>query len=209
LLLVIGVYFYLDRLVVDFQPLPPAEHPGRIVRRISPRSLVNTGAVLMVVVAAFFTVYSRTPGSPLPDRALVQSNLDLVTKLVQKTSQEGGEVLFLTDRHLLTFGTLNGVRLIPEYERVFLMEAAMSNAQPYLGQFYRDLEDQRFALIISEPLSTHYKSPLESFGSENNAWVRRVSQQVLCYYHPLETLRKVQIQILIPRVNVRQTCPVN
>ena len=79
----------------------------------------------------------------------------------------------------------------------------------YLGQFYRDLEDQRFALIISEPLSTHYKSPQDSFGSENNAWVRRVSQYVLCYYHPLETLRKVQMQILIPRVNVRKTCPAN
>ena len=161
----------------------------------------------MVIVSAFFTVYSRNPPAPFPDPALVQSSLEQITQLAQKTSQEGGEVLFLTDRHLLTFGMLDGVKLIPEYERVFLMEAAMSGAPDYLEQFYRDLEQQRFSLIISEPLSTHYKSPQDSFGSENNAWVRRVSQYVLCYYHPLETLRKVQMQILIPRVNVRKSCP--
>jgi hypothetical protein len=209
LLLVIGVYFYLERIEIDFQALSPAEQPGWIARKLSPRSLVNGGAILMVIVSAFFTVYGRTPPSPLPDRTLVQSDLDQVTKLAQKTSKEGGEVLFLTNRHLLTFGMLDDVRLIPEYERVFLMEAAMSNATDYLGQFYRDLKEQRFALIISEPLSTRYKSPQESFGSENNAWVRRVSQYVLCYYHPLVTLRKVQMQILIPRVNVRKSCPAN
>jgi len=207
LLLIIGIYFYLDRVEVDFLALPPAERSSWISQKLPPSSLVTGGAILMVIVPALFTVYSRIPPSPLPDPAVVQSSLDQVNKLAHKTSQEGGEVLFLTDRHLLTFGMLDGVELIPEYERVFLMEAAMSNAPDYLGQFYRDLEGQRFALIISEPLSTHYKSPQDSFGSENNAWVRRVSQYVLCYYHPLETLRKVQMQILIPRVNVRKTCP--
>lgn len=207
LLLVIGIYFYLEKVDVDFQILLPAEHPGWIAQKLSPRSLVNGGAILMVIVSGFFTVYSRMPPSPFPDPALVQASLEQVTKLAQKASQEGGEVLFLTDRHLLTFGMLDDIKLIPEYERVFLMEAAMSNAPDYLGQFYRDLEQQRFSLIISEPLSTHYKSPQDSFGSENNAWVRRVSQYVLCYYHPLETLRKVQMQILIPRVNVRTNCP--
>jgi hypothetical protein len=209
LLLVIGVYFYLDRVASDFSSVPNVDQPGWMTQKISPQTFVNAGAILMVLISAFFTVYARIPPTPLPDRAQVQANLDQVIKLAQKTSQNGGEVLFLTDRHLLTFGMLENVRLIPEYERVFLMEAAMSNAQPYLGQFYRDLENQRYAMIISEPLSTQYKSPLDSFGSENNAWVRRVSQQVLCYYYPLATLRKVQMQILMPRVNIRKSCPAN
>ncbi len=128
-------------------------------------------------------------------------------KHVYETDQQGGEVLFLTNRHLLTFGMIEGVPLVPEYERVFLMEAAMSNAQDYLGQLRKDLEQHRFALIVSEPLSTRYKSPQSSFGSENNAWVRRVSQIILCYYTPVETLRDVQMQVLVPREKVRKSCP--
>jgi hypothetical protein len=207
LLLVIGVNFYLNKLEVDFPQLSTAEPAGQTLRRPSAGALLNAGAILMVIVSAFFTVFSRTPPSGLPDPAIVQDGLDTVLSHVQDASQEGGEVLFLTDRHLLTFGMVDGVELIPEYERVFLMEAAMSNATEYLGRFREDLEQHRFALIISEPLSTRYKSPQASFGSENNAWVRRVSQVILCYYYPVETLRDIQIQILVPRLKDRKNCP--
>lgn len=209
LLLIVGMYFYLDRVNADFGAPPAAEQPHPILRRLPPEALMNGGAALMVIASAFFTVYSRKPPSPFPDPAVVQAGLEQVTKFAQRASQQGGEVLFLTNRHLLTFGMIEGVKLAPEYERVFLMEAAMSNAVDYLGQFRKDMEQQRFAVIISEPLSTRYKSPHESFGSENNAWVRRVSQVVLCYYYPVETLRELQMQILIPRANVRKNCPTN
>jgi hypothetical protein len=201
------VNFYLNKLEVDFPQLSTAEPAGQTLRRPSAGALLNAGAILMVIVSAFFTVFSRTPPSCLPDPAIVQDGLDTVLSHVQDASQEGGEVLFLTDRHLLTFGMVDGVELIPEYERVFLMEAAMSNATEYLGRFREDLEQHRFALIISEPLSTRYKSPQASFGSENNAWVRRVSQVILCYYYPVETLRDIQIQILVPRLKDRKNCP--
>jgi hypothetical protein len=207
LLLLIGVHFYLGRLAVDFPEPGPAPDPTPMESKQAARIIFNSGAILMVIVSAFFTVFARTPPTPLPDRALVQQNLDVVLKHVYEANQKGGEVLFLTDRHLLTFGIIEGVPLIPEYERVFLMEAAMSNAQDYLGQLHKDLEQHRFALIISEPLSTRYKSPQSSFGSENNAWVRRVSQTILCYYTPVETLREVQMQVLVPREKVRKSCP--
>jgi hypothetical protein len=208
LLLIVGMYFYLDRVKADFGA-PPAEQPRPALRRLPPEALINGGVALMVIASAFFTVYSRKPPAPFPAPAVVQAGLEQVTKFAQRASQQGGEVLFLTNRHLLTFGMIEGVKLAPEYERVFLMEAAMSNAVDYLGQFRKDMEQQRFAVIISEPLSTRYKSPHESFGSENNAWVRRVSQIVLCYYYPVETLRELQMQILIPRANVRKNCPTN
>jgi hypothetical protein len=207
LLLLIGVHFYLGRVAVDFPEPGYAPVPTLIESKQPAAALFNSGVILMVIILAFFTLYARTPPTPLPDRALVQQNLDVVLKRVYEANQLGGEVLFLTDRHLLTFGMIQGVPLVPEYERVFLMEAAMSNAQDYLGRLYKDLKQQRFALIVSEPLSTRYKSPQSSFGSENNAWVRRVSETILCYYTPVETLRDVQMQVLVPREKVRKGCP--
>jgi len=207
LLLIIGVNFYLSRVESDFPPPPAEAPPQQLLRQPTSRALVSTGMILMVIVSAFFTVFSRQPPLAPPDSAVVQQNLDVVLERVKEARQKGGEVLFLTNRHLLTFGMVEDVPLIPEYERVFLMEAAMSNAPDYLARFRQDLEQQRFALIVSEPLSTHYKSPLDSFGSENNAWVRRVSQVILCYYYPVETLREVQMQVLVPREKVRKNCP--
>lgn len=121
------------------------------------------------------------------------------------------EVLFISERQLLTFGYLRGVRLVPDYERVFLMEMAMANNQAYLQQFYRDLREHRFALIINEPLYITTKGKPLRFGEENDAWVERVSKPLLCYYKPIQQgrmlLMGVEIQILEPRARPSEGCP--
>lgn len=120
------------------------------------------------------------------------------------------EVLFISERQLLTFGYLRGVSLVPDYERVFLMEMAMANNQAYLQQFYRDLRAHRFALIVNEPLYTTTKGSPVRFGEENDAWVERVSKPLLCYYKPIQQARMllmgVEIQVLEPRSKPAEGC---
>jgi hypothetical protein len=123
--------------------------------------------------------------------------------VTQDVSQQQGEVLFLSNRHLLTFGEIEGVRLAPEYERVFLMEMAMAGEQEQLEAFHNDLKNQRFALIISEPLYDQQKDESAIFGEENNAWVSQVSQVVLCYYEEVKLARYVHLQLLVPRSSVQ------
>lgn len=122
----------------------------------------------------------------------------------------GQEVLFISERQLLTFGYLQGVSLVPEYERVFLMEMAMADNQPYLQQFYRDLRAHRFALIVNEPLYITTKGSPVRFGEENDAWVERVSKALLCYYKPIQQARMllmgVEIQVLEPRSKPAEGC---
>ena len=106
---------------------------------------------------------------------------------------------FITERHLVTFGQIN-VPLVPEYERVTLMEAAMSNNQPILSQFYADLQSHRFALIVSGKENLIVKED-ESFAEENNVWNERVSPYILCYYEPvaLFELEISRFQVFAPR----------
>jgi hypothetical protein len=110
-----------------------------------------------------------------------------------------GEVLFMDQRQLLTFGYVKNVPLVPEYEKKVLMNAAMGANANYFATLYAELEARRFSLIISEPLRAPVKDSNFQFGEENNAWVEWVVEPVLCYYEEIETFRSAQIQLLVPR----------
>lgn len=113
-----------------------------------------------------------------------------------------GEILFMDQRQLLTFGYITEVPLVPEYDKKVLIDKALSSDAKYFEDFYRDLAAQRFSLIITNPLHERIKTDAAEFGEENNAWVKWVSTPILCYYEPLYTLRKVTVQILGPRQDI-------
>ena len=119
-------------------------------------------------------------------------------------AQTRGEVLFMDQRQLLTFGYLEDIKLVPEYEKKYVMDQAMAGNAAFFQQFYRDLADQRFALIVSEPLFTRSQDRSDAFGEENNAWVQWVSRPLLCYYKPSEKLKKVKVHLMVPREDVTE-----
>lgn len=109
-----------------------------------------------------------------------QNQLQQLKTLVEAAN---GPVLFTTERHLVTFGQID-VAMIPQYERVTLMEAAMSNNRKMLESFYADLRARRFALIVSGKENLFVKEG-EPFAEENNAWNMRISPYILCDYEPV------------------------
>jgi len=116
-----------------------------------------------------------------------------------KLALSEGAVLFLDQRQLLTFGFITGVPLVPEYDKKVLMEQALASNRAYFEGFYRDLQEGRFLLIITQPLSTPKKGSDYQFGEENNAWVRWVANPLLCYYRVKQTFPEVNVQLLVPR----------
>ena len=108
-----------------------------------------------------------------------------------------GDVLFMYERHLLTFRIIPEVRLIADYEVVTLMEMAISGNEAYLGQYYEDLETHRFAAIVAHPQNLGVETG--DFIEENDAWNRLVGQPLLCQYKPALTLDYSNVQILVPR----------
>lgn len=132
------------------------------------------------------------------DRVATDQDLQKLQRIVSETIANGGEVLFVTERQLLTFGDLQNILLVPEYEQVELMEMAMSGNRDYLEQYYSDLENRRFALIIAEEQKfTQQKKG--AFSEEDNAWVRYAGAPLLCNYKPFLTLTSVNVQIFEPR----------
>ena len=134
----------------------------------------------------------------LPARDEVDDIMRTIQQEVAK-SKSNGEILFMDQRQLLTFGYVKDIPLVPEYEKKVLMNAAMGADASYFQGLYSDLAARRFSLIISEPLRAPVKDSSYQFGEENNAWVKWVVEPVLCYYEPIETYKNVQIQLLVPK----------
>jgi hypothetical protein len=127
-------------------------------------------------------------------------NRSLITIREEVDKAKGlGEVLFIDQRQLLTFGYIKDVILIPEYEKKYMMDQAMGNNAQYFEQFYTDLRNKRFKLIISDIQKTNKQKQEEAFSEENNAYVKWVSKELLNYYVPIATIKKLGIQLLVPK----------
>jgi len=153
--------------------------------------------VVMMLVFAYQPLMGAGPIS-LPTDNIVEEALSGIREQVKVGAQDG-EVLFIDQRQLLTFGYVPKIPLTADYEKKLMMDTAMSGDASYFSSFYKDLARHRFSLIVSEPLRTRVRESDYQFGDENNAWVKWVAGPVLCYYKPLVTYKEVKVQLLVPR----------
>ena len=165
---------------------------------LQPLSLSPGLLALALVVPLYFSILLGGPLN-LPEDDLVNRALQRIQFLVDEAEAENGQVLFISQRHLLTFHLIDG-QLVHDYEKLFLMEMAISHNQEYLQTFEDDLSDKRFTYIVTDPLNLHIRDEeLDPLSAENNEWVREVSSRVLCYYRELASYDALGIQILWPR----------
>lgn len=156
-------------------------------------------------MTAVVTLADVSPDSPFPETLpSEQDTMKALGRIRQEVERaaSSGDVLFIDQRQLLTFGYIEGIPLIPEYDKKVLINQAMSEDAQYFQIFYHDLASQRFSLIISNPLHMRFQTDTDDFSEENNAWVKWISTPVLCYYEPLVTLKKVTVQLLVPREDI-------
>lgn len=139
----------------------------------------------------------------------VQKALKELQTMVAEATANGGEVLFISERQLLTFGLVDAPLVDPgmPFEKVFMMEMAMANQPKYLGQFETDLRAHRYALIVTVPVQDSVQTEADNFGEENNAWVARINTPLACYYQRKEKFKEVRVEVLEPREG--GACPVS
>ena len=183
LLAVVAVYF-------AFGPVAGEEGVMPTAWRASPWVL---GAGVVVPVA--FALAAGTTWTAL-DWDYARTTVARVEQAVAQARQDGQAVLFIAERHLIAFENLD-IRLEPEYEKVYLMEMAMSGSQAYLDRFYADLASHRFGLIVSEQLNTGLRGSEYTFGEENDVWAQRVAAPLLSYYK--EDADLGGIWLMVPR----------
>jgi hypothetical protein len=156
--------------------------------------------ILLLAIIWMPIFFALGMGKPLRIFDLDQAERSLVQirSIIEPVGANGGEVLLISQRHLLTFDVIKDIDLSPEYETVFLMEMAMARNRDYLDQFHSDLMNHRFDLVVVDSLSTEIQTRDHNFAEENNAWVEEISYPLLCHYDVVDTLSNPPLQFLIP-----------
>ncbi len=159
---------------------------------------------LLVLVPVWFAQRAQI-GVVSYDKAESQAVLAEIQQQVDLVNAQGGEILFITQRHLIAMNMLHSVPLIPKYEREELMEMAMAENEAYLDQFKAEIRAQRFAMIVVDPLTANMLGSDYAMGEENNAWVRFAARQILCNYRAEQTFSVDRIVIYLPQES--PACP--
>jgi hypothetical protein len=194
LLLIVIAYFVFAR----YQP-----ESGGVAQSVSLHWLLVLALIAMPAWSYLqFNIGLRGTG----DSARTQDVMTAIQGQIDRANAQGGEILFITQRHLISMHMLDGVTLVPEYEREDLMEIAMANDLRHIQTFREDMEDQRFALIVVDPLNYNILSRQRSFAEENNVWVTRIMKHILCNYREEAVFPADEIALYVPQDGARQ-CP--
>ena len=186
LLLLIGAYFLFDKAVPD--------QPGTASPTKRPAALV--GLILVMPVIWSLAEFSLPAAKDLQQ---AQVTIRALNEIVRQGAQRG-EVLFISQRQLLTFGYIQDVPLVADYELLLLSEASISNNRTLLEKFYQDLRERRFAMIITGRLNPSYQRPkMDPFAEENNLWVDRITFPILEYYGEEAYFGEQNLQVLVPK----------
>jgi hypothetical protein len=81
------------------------------------------------------------------------------------------------------------------------MDRAMSSNSEYFETFYKDLDNHRFGLIITDPQRIRFSEDDEQWGVENDVWVNWVTKPLLCHYEPAYTIKATGVWLMTPRIN--------
>ena len=185
LFVTVGFYFLFDRFAPDHAPVSS-----------SPVAFQPWTLSLAVLAVIFFTASAITPALPSLDRHT--ASLAKLQGLVSQTTANGGSVLFITQRHLLTYGLITGVPLLPEYDNINLMEFAITNYRPMIDQFQADVAAHKYDMIIAPIPPGQVRTVDSAFSEENNAWLKRVSVPLLRNYKVLATFEDDDFVVLVP-----------
>lgn len=187
LLAVVAAYIGMEGFTPDHGAQP---------RRFAWVNLLVLLVALLPMAQPLAELYAR----PKPTRTPAQEQAYLVRLQAVIDAQRGkGPVLFISNRQLITFKNLKVDQFEAEYEKVFLMEMAMSGNPQYLGKFTQQLQQHRFPLILTEPLNANLQDQTYSFSEENNLWVERVEQSILANYRRLDDFNEFDLVVYVPK----------
>jgi hypothetical protein len=157
-------------------------------------SLALIAVILFLPI--WFTVQAPSPERRIPDE-LIEQTMGYLDEFIAGTGDEG-DVLFIDQRQLFTFGELEDLPLVPEYELKHLMNQVMGRNQGYLDGFRADLEAKRFRLIVMDPLNPYVQPATKPFHEEGNLFREEVVLPLLQNYRVVLKEKTIDVWLLIP-----------
>ena len=165
------------------------------------QSRLNYGLLVLVITVPVILAFQKN--TTWTFQGVVQQKNDVlhIQQTLDSITNNSNNVLFITERQLLTFGIIQESLLFPEYEKVFLMEMVMSNNQSYLDFFHNKLANQEYQAIVVDSISAVIKNQQDPFWIEHNLWVDKVVYPILNNYEMVFSCQNGTINIMVPKQN--------
>jgi hypothetical protein len=158
----------------------------------------NIGFTILFICIPFLFLMTLYPDLKVRNAQIAQTELTDLQTLTQSVAHSGGKVLFISNRHLITFGLIKDVPLVQEYESEELMEMAIAGNDDYIKQFQSDLALEKYQAIVIASLNLDIQGADHGFSEENNAWRKDVVLPLLKYYQLILTLPQSQLEVYRP-----------
>jgi hypothetical protein len=185
LLLVTAGYTFFDRISKD---------SGPISSRQSPKWLITVIILLPYVYLVPFLPYR----APVNQHTISRIDNQLEKK-IETTLKAGSPILFISNQQMVAINRFPGILPEPEYEVVNMMEMAMVGNAEYFAEFYQQLSQHRWGLIVIDSLSLETAGREKSFGEEQTAWVKWVVEPIRKYYIPVGGNLQAMLILAEPR----------
>jgi len=187
LLMIVAVYVFWGKVALD-KDESPSEGMDKI-----PVLVVALNIIIPVLITL------RIGGVYIhPDSLKDKRDLNDLQQIISGV-QPDEDVLFISERQLVVFDQIPGLYLVPDYEKLELMEMAMAGNEVYLDQFYEDISSHRFDLIVSDAVNVRLRDEDHPFSEEHNVWVEKVLVPLLRYYRYSPLGDRRDIVIMTPR----------
>ncbi len=131
-------------------------------------NITNTLLIMSVVAMIIPIFVALNSGGTLARRndEIEAKNLRFLQSLFSEVENQNEKMLFIAERQLQVFGHIPTTAFVADYEKIELMEMAMADNQTYLANFYENIANQEYAIIVSDPILLERKSEDKAF-SEN------------------------------------------
>ncbi len=169
---------------------------------LKPKSMLVV-FVFVSLMPILWTLRSGNPMTGLISKERSENILQVIQEHVDEVQAEGGKVLFLDQRQLITFEDIDNLILYDEYEKKLLIENSFRKNEEYFDNFYRDLTSHNFDLILSEILFLEEKEN-SSFSNENNSWLEWVAIPLSENYCSIMDVKDLNLQLLVPGTDCKE-----
>lgn len=192
--------FLVFFLLISLEILSGSLASDETEQAFTPLKLSESPAILLMLICFVPAMFAFMRSGSWnfkadPEKAI---NLEQIQEAMDILEDEPGDILFITERQLLTIGEIEGVEMDPDYEKVFLMEMAMANNTVYLDRFYELLDEHHWKAIVMEQVKTNIQREWSGFPDENNAYVRNAILPILMDYQVILTWDNGEINLLLP-----------
>jgi hypothetical protein len=184
LLMIVVEYGFFKKITSDTNP---------------PQEISQTINIILICLMLILPLYKPLSKSPTIDTVIDQKEYQDFHTRVETDVKSGKSVLLTENPQLLAFGSWETPPAAPEFEKVFLMEAAMTGNQAYLNKYNETLLAQKYDYIVVAPINTTLQDHTHPNSEENNYWVEKISIPMLCYYEVVQSFVSLGMDYLAPR----------